>query len=714
MANFFQNLWPWPTGESLKEEEKRVTKEGVKVLNIGTSGIENYSGYIDEDYLDTIQYNRTRAEIYDKMRRQDDTIARVKRVIENPVKAASWEFSIKEEFAQSDEAKKQQELFNHIFMEDLSVPWQQKIHELITYVWYGFACFEKTFKIVKAHPKHGPYIGLRSLTWLSPKTIERWNLDHSNEQLFSVSQYAYGDANRVVDIPAKFLVHYALDQEGQNFNGISILRPLYRNWTVKQKALERLAGGVEKYGIPIPIVKFPTDRVDEQEKQEAINAMKAYNSGNNNFLLVPHGWELETTDGKFDPEKIQSVINSQDKGMVFSILANFIELGKGGGSFALSQDLSSFFLKSCESYTKTITDSLNRTVVKDLSLYNTAKEPMVELKVRGISDRIGKELGILIKDLVGSGVITGDDELESSIRKRLGLPAHDKTTARELSKAPQPQEPNEEIQFAESSKKKITKNIDLGNKELKGKCQELLQEYAEEMIKRAETFLKKGEPGTPDLKQSRSKFAKAITPLLQQVREKQLNIHHTDYKSRGGTVDFPRKFSEKNKNKYAKTIRNVAEFVAISQLTDLEKTLGATYLRISMENDSIKTVAFGMRTASEKYINSASVNAAVQNSVTQTAFAATKEFSVELKEQGDPVISYTFINTSPVASICQYLANKTIRADSSDVDRYMPPLHFNCKTSMVINTASTKNNPKDVLNKLSPSKSELDSASLVP
>jgi len=80
------------------------------------------------------------------------------------------------------------------------------------------------------------YIGLKKMAWRSPKTIDRWNFNDEKE-FESITQQADGDLSSYVDIPREHLIMMAVDQEGDDFEGISMLRPLYGNYFRKNEYL---------------------------------------------------------------------------------------------------------------------------------------------------------------------------------------------------------------------------------------------------------------------------------------------------------------------------------------------------------------------------------------------------------------------------------------------------------------------------------------------
>ena len=207
-------------GRKKKElgDEKKYTK-------ISSSGVENYSGYIEEDYLDKFRENRRAAKEYDKMRRQSAPIAKILALHQRPIEGAAWEITIKKQFQKLDEAKKERDMLSHILFDRLDKPWPKKVAEIVKFFEFGVSTFEETYRPYETKD-FGAFIGLDSLSYISQKSIEQYFIN-KNEDFLGISQYAYGDARRNVIIPGRYLTMFAIGDEGKNFRGISLLRPIY-------------------------------------------------------------------------------------------------------------------------------------------------------------------------------------------------------------------------------------------------------------------------------------------------------------------------------------------------------------------------------------------------------------------------------------------------------------------------------------------------------
>lgn len=404
-----------------------VGRKSVSIIEVGSSGTEIFAGYLQEEYLRELQ-GKEAADIYDKMRRSDPKIKMITSAMKNPIKSASWEI-VGIDDQDSPDVIAQKELIEHMLFTDLGgKTWRSFLHEALSMIEFGYSLFEKTYVPVIGHPKFGSYNGIKSISFRSQRTIERWNLDKAGT-LTSVSQYAYGDAQKVVNIPASFLLHFAIDMEGSNFEGISVLRPCYGPWLRKNQFLRLIAAGVEKYAIPIPILEVPSGEEGSAQYKKALEALKKYVSHQCNYLTKPKGWDLTLTPNPFDAQKVRDVIDSENVEMVNAALANFLELGQSGsGSYSLSFDLSDFFLGGLEYIADQICETINGQLIPELVAMNFGGSPKVKLQCSGISDRAGEELSKVLLNLTNAGILKTDDRLEESLRKRFGLPNRDKAT----------------------------------------------------------------------------------------------------------------------------------------------------------------------------------------------------------------------------------------------------------------------------------------------
>lgn len=417
MRNFLRNL-------ILSEDEQKQlkSKKTFHIKPIGSSGTENYAGYNYEEYLQDLR-DTERADIFDKMKRSDTQVVMNLSAVKNPIKSAKW--SIRNPDPDDEKLELMTEFVEHNVFHEMENPFSKFLREALTMIEHGHSVFEMTHKVVFNHAKFGTYNGIKSLDWRSPRTIERWNLDPDTGRLKSIDQYAYGDLDRLVNIPAEFLVLFTVNVEGSNYEGISMLRPCYGSWMRKQEYLKLNAIGIEKHAVPIPVVKIPTGFSGQEGYDGLIESLENYVVHENNYLIHPEGVEINLQTNTYDPEKVETSINNEDLRMTKAFLANFLELGTGGsgGAYALSNDLSDFFLQGIEYLATEISEKFNRGVIKPLIDMNYGKqEKYPELVFTGIADKAGKEFSAMLNELTKSKVIKPDQELEDFVRDKMSLP----------------------------------------------------------------------------------------------------------------------------------------------------------------------------------------------------------------------------------------------------------------------------------------------------
>ena len=416
MVNIFKKLFK---GADAAVVQSKIV---VHTSSMGTTGTEAYGGYSREEYLIDLTDTETRSRIFDKMRRGDPQIKMCLNAVKSPIKSALWEI---EPYDQNDEeSKKDAELCKYVLFEGMEKSWSDFLIEALTILDMGFAVFEVIDSVSLNHPEFGAVNGIKNLAFRSPKTLVRWNLDPDTQKLKSVSQIANGDIGKQIELPAEFLLVLTLDKEGSNYEGISALRCCYGPWLRKNNYLKWNAIGIEKFAVPTPLVTVPEGKESGEQFDNMIAALEAYSLHEKGYLTKPSGWEVDLNTNTYDPQKVEVSIDNEDKRIVKSFMANFLELGMNGfGSQALSFDLSDFFLGSTEHIANIIVNSINENIIPRIVQMNRGpKSGYPKLKVSGISDRAGLELSSVLKNYFDSKIVMPDDQLEAHIRKRYNLP----------------------------------------------------------------------------------------------------------------------------------------------------------------------------------------------------------------------------------------------------------------------------------------------------
>lgn len=389
---------------------------------IGSTGTRSFAGYSAEDYLATLRGHQ-RADEFDKVRRTDAQAEALLTAVKAPILGSTWEIQPGTigDADPTDEAKADADLIRQILFEDLA--FDDFIEEAATVADFGHSVFEFT-DAVKQNPKLGSYNTLGALSWRSPRTIHRWNLDPANGKLVSITQYAYGDLERLVTIPAEFLLVFNIKKEGSNFEGRSLLRHCYGNYIRKNIYLKLNAIGIEKFAIPTPVATVPAGQEANPEFAKMEQVLRHYTTHQRAYIIKPAGWELELQTNPYDPQKVEVSIDNEDKRMAKGFLAAFLELGTSGhGSQSLSMDLSDFFLKSLQYVSNRIRSPINRQLIpRMIQLNRGPREVYPKLTASGIDDRASYLLAESLGIFVDKKILRPDDKLEVSMRKLYDLP----------------------------------------------------------------------------------------------------------------------------------------------------------------------------------------------------------------------------------------------------------------------------------------------------
>lgn len=473
-------------GQAEEKEVAEVNGQPIKVIEVGSSGTEVYGGYISEEYLAELR-GRDWSDTIDKMRRSDGNVRMAINAIKLPLKSSNWFISPIDD---SPEAELQKKLLEKALFEDTGRSFTKLLGEILTCLEFGYSIFELTFKPKLNDPELGHYNTLKSIAYRSQRTIERWNVDKSGA-LQSILQLADGDLGKSVNLDARFILHFAPDQEGNNFEGMSILRGMYGSWLRKNHFLKLMAAGIEKYAIPIPILEVPEGKENSQEYKNAIAALKKFTSNQSNYITFPQGWKLDIKTTVFEAEKIRNTIEFENKEMVNSILASFLILGQGGasGNRALGDTLSDFFGQTLTYVADHIVEQIHEKVFKPLIKMNFGdRKLLVELRCDGLQEKADKTWAEMISALISGGSVKYDRQLEEYIREKFKLPKIDDET-RAQATAPTPDSTNP-LQLSEKKKSRQREAVTLmreTSKELslvfKSYLKLLGTEYIESMLK---------------------------------------------------------------------------------------------------------------------------------------------------------------------------------------------------------------------------------------
>lgn len=224
-------------------------------------------------------------------------------------------------------------------------------------------------------------------------------------------------------IPGDRLVAYVWEQEGANWYGRSLLRPMYRHWRIKDELLrlDVMKHARNSMGMPW----FETD---PDLSQDAVNALaetaERMRAGEQSGGAGPGKLSIKGTEGSLSD--ILASIRYQDQQMSMAMVQTFTDLGRNSetGSRSLgevSYKHFAFIQEMIANWHATITTEHALWDWVDWNYGGDEGAPLigwerVESEEASVSD---------MATLIDKGVIVPDDSLSAAIRQRFSFPPPD-------------------------------------------------------------------------------------------------------------------------------------------------------------------------------------------------------------------------------------------------------------------------------------------------
>jgi phage gp29-like protein len=404
----------------MADEAPKLPKNSGKER--GVSGTLIFNGLITSE-----EYNRNLVGIaairqYEIMRRSDSTIRGALQVVKLPIRGAN--FTIRPakggDGEISQDAQDHADYIKHELFEG-EISFNDLVRQALTMLDFGFSVFEKTFRLSRFNDKD--YIGLQKIAFRKQTSIWKWTQENGDP---GIVQQVIGKDN--VDIPREKLVYFIHDQEGDNFQGISLLRYVYRDWDMKDKLTLVNAMALERHGMGVPITSAREGETPSvEDKSKAEEAAQNIRANNRSFIDMPSTMTIEMMDMKSQTTKeIIPTLNYHDARIMKSILAGFLELGgsSGSGSQSLSKDLTSLFMKAEEAVAQVVVNAIQQDVIKQLCDLNFTDmaDGYPQIECTQIGDEDVKEMADALSALSNAKLITPTAETENYIRRTSHLP----------------------------------------------------------------------------------------------------------------------------------------------------------------------------------------------------------------------------------------------------------------------------------------------------
>lgn len=309
----------------------------------------------------------------------------------------------------------------------MSVSWTALIHEILFMLDYGRMTFEKVYEYKDWNGQK--LIGWKKLSARHPLEEFEWRYDEKDGGPKSL-RVLYDNSDGYVEIPIEKLAVFTFDMEGGDMRGNSILRSAYKNWFYKEQMYKIDAIQKERHAIGIPIVKLPASYTTEDFGKAHEIGMSLRTNESAHVVLDPQ-WEVFFAKLEGQPVDVLKSATMHGNMIYENVLGHFIvDVGSSKENTA-NQGI---FVKATKSFADQITDVINHYCIPqivDLNWANISRYPVLNVRKIG-EDTDHRSISFALRNFVGASLVTPDDRLEDWLRKEVGLPRIQPSTARKV------------------------------------------------------------------------------------------------------------------------------------------------------------------------------------------------------------------------------------------------------------------------------------------
>lgn len=360
----------------------------------------------DDLYRKTNDYS-----IYEDMLK-DDQVSVCVGIKRDLVVGSGWEI-----VSEEDGQEAIQEDVEQALGEDLAVPFDEMLQELVSSYNFGFSLTEKIFR----HRDDGSL----SLNVLKTRHPSTW-LIHTDKH-GNVERYEQHGGERDLTINPKSLIHVVNNRAFQNPYGTSDLRPAYAAWFAKRQVVRFYAIFMEKAASPVPVAKYDSN-APPQAVQDIYDAIRKFQT--KTALVIPKQIEVEFLESKSTGEAFERGINIFNmfigRSLMIPDLLGFQGSETEGGSYSLGKDQIAIFFKHVERRRQSLERVVNREIVWPIVAYNHGLVPKFpKFRLKPISDEHLVELAKLWIEVVKGKTFKPNDEEINHFRKLTRFPEGD-------------------------------------------------------------------------------------------------------------------------------------------------------------------------------------------------------------------------------------------------------------------------------------------------
>ena len=408
---------------------KKLSETAAKI-ELGVSGKNTYTGDIRADeFLQELRGKRA-IQKYREMRDNNAIVGSVMYAVEQTLRDVKIEVKPADDSAV---AKAEAEFLQSV-LDDMDHSLDDHISEALSYLTYGFSWFEVVYKRregdFRSPKKNSKFedgrIGIKKIAIRAPWTVEQFEVDQNTGEILGMYQEAAW-GKRPAMIPVEKSVYYRTTSLNNDPSGRSVLRNAYVSYTYLNKIQSYEAIAIERELHGVPVGRMPAEYMsaDASVDQAALRGqferiLRDLKNNEQGYALLPSDLYVDA-DGKPTSQRlmdvelitangsrsidIDPVVKRYQHDIARSLMAEFLMLGSGSGSYALSKTKTDLFLRSLESYINTIVDVLNKQLVERLWQLNGLDwATMPKLVAGDVAPHDLREIASFLRNINGAGI----------------------------------------------------------------------------------------------------------------------------------------------------------------------------------------------------------------------------------------------------------------------------------------------------------------------
>lgn len=357
---------------------------------LGTSGLKQFGGIINEEFLIRLKYPRG-VQAYREMIDNCAVIGAIRFLIRALVRQVEWRI----EPANDDNDSIEVAAFTESCLEDMEITFDNLISEVLSSLDYGWALFEKIYKLRKGDTDDpttrskyddGKY-GWRKFALRPQDTLERWEIDRYEGDVHGMHQVDWYTGRRAY-IPFDRAINFRTDTYKNNPEGRSILRNAVIYYYYLKRICEIEAIGIERDMAGLLVMEVPQELISINATAEAValrdqlrKMLSLLKRGEMEYAMIPPsvgpdsnptGYKLRLLSSGGSRQIDTTAVKQYYKTSIMqTVLAQFIDLGTvSTASLALATSHTNTFAIALGAFMDTISETFTSDAIGPLMKAN--------------------------------------------------------------------------------------------------------------------------------------------------------------------------------------------------------------------------------------------------------------------------------------------------------------------------------------------------------